>query len=397
MGVFMPEAVTFPVGCPPLDELLERLQVRPEHDRSRYREHTMSAAPAGLPDYGSNTGAFAVAVKKYRAYLQQHPADAAGWEGLAYLHLRIASGEGKGTGMGAEGLVSAEKAAEPLRAAHQLLSFQSELRALLCEPDNPRFRRSLNTSLALALTDATREHLEDFEWGLHAPIVRCLGGVRAAQELRFAIVEGLLKLSSAHLKNDPVERAQMINDLADVKREMGEYREAIALYEEALALVREALANGERVYLLDPAHFYLWLHLCALGLADFSLATHYLDQKEAEEQKEDAERIAQGEEAIHTGGPATHLRLQLLEAAGQPEQARALALQNADMLLARYQQAKPKDRDPWDMLRRADLLRYAGQTEEASALLHRTLRGLKEDWPRNYALKLLDQIKEGNE
>lgn len=106
--------------------------------------------------------------------------------------------------------------------------------------------------------------------------------------------------------------------------------------------------------------------------------------------------MSRGEEAIHTGGPATRLRLKLLEATGQQEQARALALRNAEMLLEPYQTAKPRDRDPWDMLRRADLLHYAGQCEEAEALLRRTMRSLKDEWPRNYAQNLLRRIKEGS-
>ncbi|RJF75679.1 hypothetical protein D3875_01125 [Deinococcus cavernae] len=147
--------------------------------------------------------------------------------------------------------------------------------------------------------------------------------------------------------------------------------------------------------MLDPAHFYLWLHDCDLGLADFPLTTRYLSLKEAEEQKEDAQRVARGEEALHTEGPATRLRLKLLEASGQHEQARVLALQNAEMMLERYRAAKPGERNPWDMLRRAELLHYAGRAEEAQALLHRTMRGLKDKWPREYAVSLLNRIREG--
>lgn len=391
------DKLTFPVGCPPLPELLEQLEIRPEHDSSRYDGYTMSRTLKGLPDPGYATGAFAPAVKKYRAYLQKHPQDAAAWEGLAYLHLRIAEGEGKGSGMGAEDLVSPDEAEDPLRAGHGLLSFQSELQALLCQPNNPRFRRRLNTVLSLALTDATREYEGDaFHKGKYAPIVRCLGGVRAAQELRFSIVAGLLELTAESLKSNPLGEAELLDDLAGLKHDMGEYRGAITLYERGLALVQQALAQGEQVFLRDPAYFYLYLHLSALGARDFPLATRYLDLMEEEEQRENAERVKEGKKPLHTEGPATHLRLSLLEAEGKQDEARALALKNADMLQERYLQTPVKERDPWDMLRRAELLHYAGQSKEAEGLLTRTLRGLKgkdAGHPREYGERLLAEIR----
>lgn len=381
---------SFEGGCPPVPELLERLTVRPEHDSRRYTPHMPARHPVGLPNSSGHTGGFAPAIKKYRAHLKQHPDDAAAWEGLAYLHLRIASGEGKGTNLGAEGLVTRQESDDPLRAGHQLLSFQYELQALLREPDNLRFRGSLNTTLALALTDAQREN--PYHRGHYVAIVRCLGGVGAARDLRYAIVEGTLDLRGRRPDlTDPLQEAELVCDLADLHRDRGEHREALAMYARALGLVHAAQAAGQRVYLRGPSTLLLWMHLSAVDLGDLAAAERYLDGMEEAEREEDEVTRTEGEVPVFRG-PASRLRLRLLEAQGRGQEAHELAVREADMHLERFRQSG----DDWALFERANLLDYAGQHEQARTLLERIVAGKESRWSAHGpAREALERIARG--
>lgn len=373
-----------------MPEILERIRVQPEHDPDRFSRSSLASRPAGLPDPGEQTGGFARAVKKYRAYLRDHPQDAGAWESLGYLHLRMASGEGTGKGVGAEGLISAEVSDSPLRAGHQLLSFQCELQALLCAPASTRSRSSLNTTLSLALTDAEREN--PYKRGHYVGIVHSLGGVKPAQQLRLAVVEGLLELEGRSARGlDRSQEAEFRRDLALLHQDMGEHELALALLERVLALLDQERADGEPLYILDHAYVYLYMHLSALELRDWSRATEYLDRMEAEEQEEDRQRLQAGEAPLHDDGPATALRLGLLEAQERHVEARELAGENAEMLLTGWETSGVQEYG-WGMVRCATLLAYAGRDREAVALLERIVAAPDDRHTREYALRTLDEL-----
>lgn len=369
-------------------ELLVHIRLLPEHDPDSLKPLALAYIPAGLPSHSGQTGGFARVVKKYRAYLLAHPDDAGVWEGLGYLHLRMAAGEGTGKGLGAEGLVSAAISDSPVRAGHQLLSFWCELQALLCAPHSIRTRSSLNTSLALALSDAEKS----YHRGHYAPIVHALGGVSAAQELRLAIVEELLELHGRSAKPLSLSReTELRRNLALLYHDMEQHKSALILLEQVLALLDQRKAAGEPRHMLGYQSAYLYMHLCALALGDWAQAEAYLNHMEADKQQEDQERIAQGEKPLYDG-PATPLRLALLEAQGQHEQAWALAVQHVELRLLRRREVGATDYD-WGMVRCASLLHYAGQTQAARELLEAILAAPNDQHTREYAQRTLGELE----